>query len=183
MQAARESARRTQCTNNLKQIGLGLHNYHSAKGEFPPGTIGDGGPPAPVAPDMQFGWAALTLPYMEQDAVDDQFQKDPDPAKPGLLSLKQTLITNPNVAKTLIPSFLCPTDTSAGISGYNDDRTFNAGIAPTPTPFTAAKSSYPGNGGNAGGTGIFEKPAVVRTSQSHQDERHSRRDNIHLRRR
>src|SRR5262249_24062496 len=44
VQAAREAARRSQCANNLKQIGLGLHNYHDAMKAFPLGTRGDGGP-------------------------------------------------------------------------------------------------------------------------------------------
>ena len=39
VQAAREAARRSQCTNNLKQIGLGLHNYHSTHNVFPPGRM------------------------------------------------------------------------------------------------------------------------------------------------
>ena len=41
VQAAREAARRSQCVNNLKQIGLGLHNYHSTNDKFPPGGAGD----------------------------------------------------------------------------------------------------------------------------------------------
>ena len=61
VQAAREAARRVQCTNNLKQIGLGLHNYHGSHNTLPPGYVyvfgyKNGG----------FGWAAMILPYMEQ---------------------------------------------------------------------------------------------------------------------
>ena len=60
VQAAREAARRAQCTNNLKQIGLALHNYHSAVNSFP---WGDG--------PWWIEWSAhtLLLPYMEQTPI------------------------------------------------------------------------------------------------------------------
>src|ERR1700678_4022279 len=68
VQSAREAARRIQCTNNLKQIGLGLHNYHQAVGTFPLGaTLVNGGYGA-----VTYGcWSAqaLMLPYVEQSPL------------------------------------------------------------------------------------------------------------------
>ncbi len=67
---ARESARRSQCVNNLKQIGLAMHNYHSAHGTFPPPYIaaGDGKP--------LLSWRVMMLPYIEQKPLYDQFHLD-----------------------------------------------------------------------------------------------------------
>ncbi len=57
VQAAREAARRMSCGNNLKQIGLAMHNYHDSLGSFPPGAY----------PSCCYGtWVSLFLPYMEQ---------------------------------------------------------------------------------------------------------------------
>lgn len=80
VQAAREAARRAQCTNHLKQIGLGLHNYHDVNNVFPPGNVsplnvssagcfsgGSGSSPHPGP-----NWAVSILPYIEQKAVYDQ---------------------------------------------------------------------------------------------------------------
>src|SRR5688572_20064253 len=65
VQAARDAARRTQCKNNLKQIGLALHNYHDIRKTFPPGNVTDGNLSQP-----NFGnWAIYILPYMEQEAL------------------------------------------------------------------------------------------------------------------
>src|SRR5262245_41369042 len=56
VQAAREAARRTQCTNNLKQVGLGLHNFHESRKVLPPNRYGYLNP----------SWPALILPYLER---------------------------------------------------------------------------------------------------------------------
>src|SRR5450432_3348481 len=70
VQAAREAARRIQCVNNLKQIGLALHNYHDALGAFPMsyaarGKFVDG--MTDTTPG--WGWATMILPQMEQSPI------------------------------------------------------------------------------------------------------------------
>src|ERR1700736_512114 len=56
VQKVREAANRAQCTNNLKQISLALHNYHDANGSFPPGAVPNFAP-----------WTVYILPFLEQD--------------------------------------------------------------------------------------------------------------------
>jgi len=70
VQSARESARRTQCANNLKQIGLALLNYETAQREFPPGGLhtAQGG--------YGHSWWVRILPYIEQRAVYDKFDQE-----------------------------------------------------------------------------------------------------------
>src|SRR5262249_30731332 len=64
VQAAREAARRAQCVNNLKQIGLAMHNYHDVVGTFPPGAIAD-----PGWGGTWWNWPAFILPGMEQSTI------------------------------------------------------------------------------------------------------------------
>ena len=76
VQAAREAARRAQCTNNMKQWGLGALNHESARGVFPYGT--GYGPPQgdkPGTPPYHgVGWMFHTLPFVEQQALYDQIE-------------------------------------------------------------------------------------------------------------
>jgi prepilin-type N-terminal cleavage/methylation domain-containing protein len=110
VQSAREAARRTQCKNNLKQIGLALHNYESTFGSFPPGFISRvtgpwlGGSNDPV-PEVGPGWSvlAMILPQLEQTQLHQQI----DFNRP---------ITDPinQVARsTNLAAYRCPSDTWA----------------------------------------------------------------------
>jgi prepilin-type N-terminal cleavage/methylation domain-containing protein/prepilin-type processing-associated H-X9-DG protein len=80
VQKTRAAAARLRCQNNLKQLGLSLHNYHNTATGFPPGlsVTADGGKYA------YLGWPARLLPYIEQDAlwhqVETAFATDPNPA-------------------------------------------------------------------------------------------------------
>src|SRR5262245_14529266 len=68
VQAAREAARRTQCANNLKQIGLAMHGYHAERNVFPPGYVSRVKPGPPDFSDLGPGWAwgAMSLNHLEQ---------------------------------------------------------------------------------------------------------------------
>src|SRR5579883_209719 len=66
VQAAREAARRAQCANNLKQIGIALHNYHDTVGTFPPGFLSKLDPATGDNAGPGWGWAAMILSQLEQ---------------------------------------------------------------------------------------------------------------------
>ena len=102
VQAAREAARRMQCTNNFKQAGLGLHNYHNAHGCFPPGFF-----EARIDPEVPgyFSWSVYLLPYIEQQAVYDMFDLGQYP--PTYYFFPDQ---NIRASSTQISAYLCPTD-------------------------------------------------------------------------
>src|SRR5262245_28651730 len=86
VQAAREAARRAQSSNNLKQIGLALHNYHDVFGTFPPAVVtDDDGKPL-------YSGRLLLLPFLSQTAVYDQFDKSKAWNSPENIALSQTVI-------------------------------------------------------------------------------------------
>src|ERR1700754_2067028 len=66
VQQAREAARRTQCKNNLMQLGIALHNYQMAFEPPPPGVVNSTGPVLNSPSGYHMGWIAQILPYIEQ---------------------------------------------------------------------------------------------------------------------
>lgn len=83
VQAAREAARRTSCSNNVKQIGLAMQNFHGTFNHLPPGAITAGGPARAkqklaVPSGVDHGWVVWLLPYLEQQALHDQYRRDLD---------------------------------------------------------------------------------------------------------
>jgi prepilin-type N-terminal cleavage/methylation domain-containing protein/prepilin-type processing-associated H-X9-DG protein len=120
VQSAREAARRIQCVNNLKQIGLGLHNYHSAAGSFPPGRMKPYlgvAPGLPSGPCWKGGLSAHLhiMPYMEGSNLANAFNfatgrfRVPPSGDPNCPQNLTVVITKNNM-------FLCPSDTDPGIS-------------------------------------------------------------------
>jgi prepilin-type N-terminal cleavage/methylation domain-containing protein/prepilin-type processing-associated H-X9-DG protein len=103
VQKVRDAAARSQCTNNLKQIGLALHNYHDTYGTYPSGYI-DRNTSTTATPDMDqgpgWGWGAMLLPNLEQGNVYNQINQN------------VTVGTGSNtaVSQMVLKSFLCPSD-------------------------------------------------------------------------
>ena len=103
VQAAREAARRTQCTNNLKQIGLALHNHHNARGQLPPGwTAYQTGTSIPDPNgEPGWGWASKILPHLEEGATSLQLRESVAIADP----------VHDAVRLKTLPVYLCPSET------------------------------------------------------------------------
>ena len=83
VQKVREAAARLKCQNNLKQIGLGMHNYESANGKFPPGFTSKAANVDGDGLGSGWGWAAYLLPQMEQDNLYRQINLGNDILNPG----------------------------------------------------------------------------------------------------
>ena len=103
VQAAREASRRAACTNNMKQIGLGLHNFHDVNGVLPPGNIqGSVSTPAHqrfnIPTGVNHGWAIFLLPFIEQQNVADLYGWDTN----------WSSVNNRNARLQVIATFVCP---------------------------------------------------------------------------
>lgn len=109
VQAAREAARRMSCSNNLKQIGLAMHNYHDTYRAFPPGTVHTN----------KLGWGAGILAFVEQGNLRQQIESNV-PWQPGVSLWNSDAGQVANVpihwGETKLPGFMCPSDPGEGRS-------------------------------------------------------------------
>jgi len=108
IQAAREAVRRTACANNMRQLGLALHNHHATHNKFPAGAIAKEYDNAPATPWTFYRWSALAqlTPFLEQSNVYNSL----DLTKPLYSVTFAVTPENAAGARLLVPLFLCPSD-------------------------------------------------------------------------
>jgi prepilin-type N-terminal cleavage/methylation domain-containing protein len=157
VQKVREAANMISCKNNLKQLALAVMNYEAAEHHFPAGSlcrqgVNPVGVPGNINTVSYYDtWAITILPYIEQDNVFLLWDKN----VPNLCSDADAPLTFVKMRQTLIKTYNCPSDVSAGL-----------GFSPYPPD---SGNDYATNGGNGpGGNGPYKnKLAVPRPPNPH----------------
>jgi prepilin-type processing-associated H-X9-DG protein/prepilin-type N-terminal cleavage/methylation domain-containing protein len=149
VQKVRESASRAQCLNNLKQIGLALHNHHDAIQSFPPGyrataAYVDG--ETDTAPG--WAWGAFLLPYLEQDNLYRQ------------LDFTQVVQHSPGI-QTVVKLYLCPSDLTRGAFAVPDPFGNTVALA-APSSYAACCGGDESDTFGPSGLGVFYRNSATR---------------------
>jgi prepilin-type N-terminal cleavage/methylation domain-containing protein/prepilin-type processing-associated H-X9-DG protein len=150
VQKVREAAARTQCTNNLKQIGLAMHNYHNTNQSFPSGyqaTVAYSGGRTDTTPG--WGWAAFILPYLEQNALYQQ------------LNLGSP-VQNSSAITTMVKVYLCPSDLTPSAAFSVPDAFTNPIVQAAPSSYAACIGGDESDTDAETGFGIFYRNSQTR---------------------
>ncbi|HEV3084853.1 MAG TPA: DUF1559 domain-containing protein [Gemmataceae bacterium] len=139
VQKVREAANRMKCQNNLKQIGLGLHNYHDAYGRFPFGKGPDyrtSRPGTPVYP--RWSQHALLLPFIEQDNLYNSIDFTWPPETPGMGGVinfmpawQNPARQNADACRSPVPTYLCPSDPAGQPADWPGQNNYYANLGTT----------------------------------------------------
>lgn len=157
IQGAREAARRTQCVNNLKQIGLGLHNHHDVHRQLPAGWTAFAAGTQTPDPEGEpgWGWAARILPYLEEGNTSQQIRQS--------IAILDPLHDTARVSA--LPVYLCPSEAAEATWTLESEN----GSGPL---CDLATSNYVGNYGTgaiedapSNGNGIFFHNSKVNFKQ------------------
>lgn len=128
VQQAREAARRSSCKNNLKQLGLAMHNYHDVHKQFPPAAINLTQNPAPENcrhADWGATWILMALPFIEQGALYDQYNFE-QVARNGNATSGNNQVTRRRLEAILCPSH--PTNSSLLTQDFTGFEKGNYGV-------------------------------------------------------
>jgi len=124
VQQAREAARRTQCKNNLRQLGIAMHNYHDSHQCLPPGFVLG-------LPDTYAGANTQLLPYLEQATLYNQYDMN-----------RPWQFQTPAVAQTVLKVFECPSNNGDNPIDSDVHRALSTVIGPLPIGNTVAITTY-----------------------------------------
>jgi len=174
VQAAREAARRMQCSNNLKQLGLAIHTYHDANKAFPPCRMGNARNPAGDPPYYAWGCVSFhvsLLPYAEQQAAYERITTvNDDVQSNGNVIKNRTSFPAPwddlGCYKVKIPYLYCPSDGNASQPshvGNGNSRTSYVGSLGDETIELGEANRNPSRGFFPGGSGVENNTILVGT--------------------
>ena len=155
VQKVREAAARASCANNLKQIGLAVHNYHDANGTLPPSHIRN----------EWMTWAVLVLPYIEQDSlyrmfdISQRYASQPNPSPTGGPYLQND--PRPHNVKT----YFCPGRRGPDV-GFSKNETLTGTGYTDSSPHDGGLSDYANFAGSQNNNGALASPTRIRSSQS-----------------
>ena len=154
VQQAREAARRTQCKNNLKQLGIALHNYHDTHSCLPPLKTWANGIDCPGGTGWDntggFSWRVMILPFVEQSTMYNQIDFSRVHSNPACTGSQAVWA---NISNKPIAGYLCPTDSTPVIIGAHAGTNYGAAVSAS----AQCKLPY----GQTSGTIPYEKLAAV----------------------
>jgi prepilin-type N-terminal cleavage/methylation domain-containing protein len=155
IQSARESSRRTHCSNNLKQMGIALHHYHDALGSFPPGYLA-AVPYNNADHDTSpgWGWSSLMLPYAEQLSLANKLDYG--------LPIEHPV--NAAGIAVALPIYLCPSDAYPGASFTVTDANGIALATVGPSSYAACVGGDESAADGPTGLGVFYRNSRVRAA-------------------
>jgi prepilin-type N-terminal cleavage/methylation domain-containing protein/prepilin-type processing-associated H-X9-DG protein len=167
VQSAREAARRSQCSNNLHQLGIAMFNYELPYGGFPPGSILAAWPPDKTIPPGNYRWGVLAFltPYLEQTSVYNALNFSfPLYGPAGTTPPSQVYPANTTAVNVMISLFLCPSDRMERISTA-DGFVGGTGRVFTPTNYQFSEGSGAGSGDQTLADGAFRLNSMTRVAE------------------